>query len=52
MRVIDYQEDEGDQAQGEPIDTETEAKGQPLSSRSRGKRNRASSSSVVPPNAF
>ena len=31
-------EEEGDQAQGEPMDTETEAKGQPSSSRSRGKR--------------
>ena len=32
-------EEEGDQAQGEPMDTETEAEGQPLSSRSRDKRN-------------
>ena len=45
-------EDEGDQTQGEPIDTETKAERQPLSSRSHGKRNRASSSSAVPPNAF
>ena len=45
-------EEEGDQAQGEPMDTETEAKGQPLSSQSHGKRSRASSSSAVPPDAF
>ena len=45
-------EDEGDQTQGEPIDTETKAERQPLSSRSHGKRNRASSSSAVPPDAF
>ena len=45
-------EKEGDQAQGESMDTETEAKGQPLSPRSCGKRIRASSSSKVSPNAF
>ena len=45
-------EEEGDQTQGEPIDIETKAEGQPLSSRSHGKRNRASSSSTVPPDAF
>ena len=31
-------EEEGDQAQGEPMDIETEAEGQPSSSRSCGKR--------------
>ena len=45
-------EDEGDQGEGEPMETETEAIGQTLSSRSRGKRNRASSSSAVPLDAF
>ncbi|KAL0009479.1 hypothetical protein SO802_010981 [Lithocarpus litseifolius] len=45
-------EEEGDRAQGEPIDTKTEAKGQPSTARSRGKRSRASSSSEVPPDAF
>ena len=45
-------EEEGDQAQGEPMDTKTEAEGQPLSSQSHGKRSRASSSSAVPPDAF
>ena len=45
-------EEEGDQAKAEPMDTETKAEGQPLSSRSRGKRSRASSSSAVPPDAF
>ena len=45
-------EEEGDQAQGEPMDTEIEAKGQPSSSRNHGKRSRASTSSEVPPDAF
>ena len=45
-------EEEGDQAQGEPMDTETEAKGQPSSSRSHAKRRRASTSFEVPPDAF
>ena len=45
-------EEEGDQTQGEPMDTETEAEGQPSSSRSRAKRSRASTSSEVPPYAF
>ena len=45
-------EEEGDQAQGEPMDIETEAKGQPSTSRSCGKRSRASSSLEVPPDAF
>ena len=45
-------EEEVGQAQGEPMDTETEAEGQPLSSRNRGRRSRASTSSKVPPDAF
>ena len=34
------------------MDTETKAEGQPSSSRSHGKRSRASSSSAIPLNAF
>ena len=45
-------EEEGDQAQGEPMDTKTKAEGQPSISRSRGKRSQASSSSIVPLDAF
>ena len=45
-------EEEGGQAEGEPMDTKTEAAGQAFSSRARGKRSRASSSLAVPPNAF
>ena len=45
-------EDEGDQGEGEPMETKTESAGEPSSSRGRGKRSRASSSLVVPPNAF
>ena len=44
--------EEGDQEQGEPMEIETKAEEQPSSSRGRGKRNRASSSSTVPPDAF
>ena len=40
------------QEEGEPMDTNTEATGEPSSLRGRGKRSRASSSSVVPPDAF
>ena len=43
---------EGNQEEGEPMETETEAKGQPLRSRGCGKRSRASSSSGVPSDAF
>ena len=46
------EKEEGDQAEGEPMDTETEAARQASSSRGRGKRSRASSSSAVPPDAF
>ena len=45
-------EEEGSQEEGEPMDTETEAAREPSSSRGRGKRSRASSLSVVPPDAF
>ena len=45
-------EEEGDLVQGEPMDTEKKAEGQPSSSRSCGKRSRASTSSEVPPDAF
>ena len=41
-------EEDGDQEEGEPMETE----GQPSSSRGRGKGSRASSSSVVPSDAF
>ena len=44
-------EEEVDLAQGEPMDTETEAEGQPSTSRSCGKRSKALSSSI-PPDAF
>ena len=45
-------EEEGDQAQGEPMDNETKVEGLLSSSRSRGKRSRASTSFVVPLDAF
>ena len=45
-------EEEGDQEEGEPMDTEIEAAGEPSSSRGHDKRSRASSSSVVPSDAF
>ena len=46
------EEKEGDKKQRELMDTETEAEGQPLTSRSRGKRSKASSSLEVPSDAF
>ena len=45
-------EEEGDQGEGDPMETEAEAAGQTFTSRSRGKRSRASISSAVPLNAF
>ena len=45
-------EEEGDQEQGEPMEIETKVEEQPSSLRDCGKRSRASSSSVVPPDAF
>ena len=44
--------EEGDQGEGDPMETETVAAGQASSSRSRGKRSRTSTSSEVPPDAF
>ena len=49
---IPSDEEEGDQAQGEPMDTETEAERQPSSLQSRGGRSRASTSFKVPLDAF
>ena len=45
-------EEEGDQGEGDPMETETMVARQVSSSRSRGKRSRASTSSEVPPDAF
>ena len=45
-------EKEGDQGEGDPMEIEVEAAGQTSTSRSRGKRSRASTLSVVPPDAF
>ena len=45
-------EKEGDQGDGDQMETETVAAGQALSSKSRGKRNRTSTSSEVPSDAF
>ena len=49
---LSIDEEEGDQAQEEPMDIEIEEEGQPLSSWNRGKWSRALSSSKVPPDAF
>ena len=45
-------EEEGDQEEGEPMETKIEVEGQPSSLRGHGKRSRASSSFVVPPDAL
>ena len=45
-------EEEGDQEEGEPMDTETKAAGEPSSSKGHGKRSKASSSLTVPSDAF
>ena len=45
-------EEEGDPAQEEPMDIETEVEGQPSTSQSRGKRIIALLSLEVPPDAF
>ena len=42
----------GEQEEGDPMDTEAEAAGQAFTSRSRAKRNRASTSSAAPLDAF
>ena len=44
--------EEGDQEEGEPMNTETKAAGEPSSSRGCRKRSRASSSSTIPSDAF
>ena len=48
----DVDEEGAEQEEGDPMDTETEATGQTSISRSRAKRNRASTSSAAPPDAF
>ena len=45
-------EEKGDQGKGDPMKTETVAARQASSSRSRGKKSKASTSSEVPPDAF
>ena len=45
-------EEEGNQEEGEPMDAEAEVAEEPSSSRGRGKRSKASSSSTVPLDAF
>ena len=45
-------EEEGDQGEGDPMETETVVAGQTSTSRSRGKRSRTSTLSDVPPDAF
>ena len=45
-------EEEGDQGEGDPMEIEIVAAGQTSSSKSRGKRSRASTSLEVPPDAF
>ena len=48
------EEDEGDEGEGDPMETEAEAAGQTSTSTpgKRGKRTRASTSSDIPPDAF
>ena len=48
----DVDEEGAEQEEVDPMDTETEAAGQFSTSRSRAKRNRASTSSATPPDAF
>ena len=48
----DVDEERTEQEEGDPMDTEVEAVGQTSTSRSRAKRNRASTSSAIPPDAF
>ena len=45
-------EEEGDQGEGDPMETKIVAARQTSTSRNRGKRSRASTSSDVPPDAF
>ena len=48
----DVDEEGAEQEESDPMDTEAKAAGQSSTSRSRAKRNRASTSSVAPPDAF
>ena len=48
----DVDEEGAEQEEGDPMDTEAEAAGQSSTSKSRAKRNRASTSSAAPPDAF
>ena len=48
----DVDEEGVEQEKGDPMDTEVEAAGQSSTSRSRAKRNRASTSSAAPQDAF
>ena len=48
----DVNEEGAEQVEGDPMETEAEAARQTSTSRSRAKRNRASTSSVVPLDAF
>ena len=48
----DVDEEWAEQEEGDPMETKAEAAGQTSTSRSRAKRNRASTSSVVPLDAF
>ena len=48
----DVDEEGAKQEEGDPMDTEAEAAGQSSISRSRAKRNKASTSSAAPPDAF
>ena len=48
----DVDEEGAEQEEGDPMDTEAEVVGQTSTSRSRAKRNKASTSSVVPLDAF
>ena len=48
----DVDEEGAEQEEGDPMVTEAEAVGQTSTSRSRAKRNKASTSSAAPPDAF
>ena len=48
----DVDEEGAEQEEGDSIDTEAKAAGQSSTSKSRAKRNRASTSSAAPPDAF
>ena len=48
----DVDEERAEQEEGDPMDTEAEVAGQTSISRSKAKRNMASTSSAAPPDAF